>query len=158
MYAQVHVDALNVLSWIGLPSCTFCHENSMSLLGVGGEGWGCSFSAGMRRQCWAELNTAVWSPGQPSRAIANLQPVWYKWEINLLLKATETVGLFVDMVNMPSFTLSFSFFWYILTNNAWRFDFSISLPKLTIVFFSCSHSSRCEMLSHCSFDFRTAIA
>ena len=47
---------------------------------------------------------------------------------------------------------------YILTNNVWRFDFSISLPKLTIVFFSCSHSSRCEMLSHCSFDFRTAIA
>lgn len=35
MYAQVHGDALNVLSWIGLLSCTsaICHENSVSLLG-----------------------------------------------------------------------------------------------------------------------------
>ena len=69
MYDQVHADALNVLSWIGLVPFRFLPWEQHVPAG------GCSFSARMRRKCKAELSTDVWGPVWASRTTANLQPI-----------------------------------------------------------------------------------
>lgn len=67
---------------------------------------GCSLSLGIRRQCGAELNMAIWSP---SKFAAH---VLHEWKINLCCMPLKLWGyllLWQKLINMPDFIFFFFF-------------------------------------------------